>query len=165
MFLLAACGGSTSNSGGSPTAPGPSIVFTPDRVAGANSVSMRSGAGSTASVLQVEIVATEMLNVQSVEFVLTFPSDLLRFDGFARGDFIGAGAQVIPGGGGSALSFDILRTTPGAASGSGTIMTLTFTAAAGGAGRFDFLDPVAEDAFGLEISGIDWIGGAVRVVI
>ncbi len=162
-LLLAACGGD--GDGGSPIAPGPSIFFTPDRAAGAGSISMRAGAGTTASVLQLEIVATDLLNVQAVDFVLVYPDPLLRFDNFERGDFLGAGAQVIVGGGVSARSFQILRTAPSAASGSGTIITLTFTAAGDGQGRFDFVDPVAEDLFGLDISGLDWIGGAVRVVI
>ncbi len=163
-LLLAACGGSTDSGGGSPTAPGPSIVFTPDRAAGSGSISMRSGAGSTASVLQLEILATEVLNVQAVEFLLLYPGGLLQFDGFTRGDFLGAGAQVIAGGGGGNLSFDALR-IGGAASGSGTILSLTFTVVTGGTGSFNFVDPLAEDPFGLEIEGIDWIGGTVRVVI
>ncbi len=162
-LLLAACGGSSDGGGTPPTAPGPSIAFTPDRAAGANSITMRAGAGSTASVLELEIFATEVLNVQSVEFSLLYPGNLLRFEGFTRGDFAGAGAQVLTGGGSGNLSFDVLR-LGGAASGSGIILTLTFSAAAGGSGSFNFLDPLAEDPFGLEIQGIDWIGGMVVVV-
>lgn len=163
--LLAACGGSGDGGGGGPTAPMPAIVFTPDRAAGANSVSMRAGAGSTASVLQLEIVATELPAFQAVDFTLLYPANLLRLDGFERGELIGAGAQVITGGGAGALTFQLLRTASSPASGSGRILTLTFTAVGGGAGRFDFSDPVAEDPFGLEIAGIDWIGGTVRVVL
>lgn len=166
ILWLAACGGRISGGGGTPpTGPLPTIVFTPDRAAGSNSVTMRSGAGSTASVLQLEIFATEVLNVQAVDFVLLFPNELLRFDSFERGELIGAGAQVIVGGGGNALSFQLLRTAATAASGSGRILTITLTATGAGDGRLDFLDPVAEDPLGLEIAGIDWIGGTVRVVL
>lgn len=163
ILLLAAC---DSGDGGStpPTGPGPSILFTPDREAGANSVSMRSGAGSTASVLQLEIVATELLNVQAVSFVLLNPNDQMRFEGFEQGEFMGAAAQVAVGGGGNTLSFDILRIAPSAASGSGRIITLTFSALAAGSGRFDFIDPEAVDPFGIEIVGIAWVGGTVQVV-
>jgi hypothetical protein len=161
-LALAACGGASSGGGGGPTAPGPAIIFTPDRAAGANSISMHSGAGTSGSVLELEIVATDVLNVKAVDFVLAYPADRLRFDGFERGDFIGAGAQVIVTAG---PTFQILRTAPSAASGTGTIIKLTFTAVGAGQGRFDFLDPVAEDLFGLEIPGIDWIGGTVRVVL
>lgn len=167
VLVLAACNSGGGDGGGGPTpptAPGPAIVFTPDRSAGSNSISMRVGDGSTATVLQLEIFATEVLNVQLVEFVLLNPNSRLRFDGFTRGEFIGAGAQVIVGGGGNALSFEVLRVAPSAASGSGRILTLTFSAVAAGNGRFDFVDPVAEDPFGLEIPGIDWIGGAVQVI-
>lgn len=163
--LLAGCGGTSEGGGSPPTGPSPAIVFSPDRAAGANSVSLRSGAGSTASVLRLEVFATEVANVQAVDFVLLYPADLLRFDSFERGELMGAGAQVIVGGGVSALSFQVQRTAPSAASGSGSILILSFTAVAAGSGRFDFSEPVAEDPFGLEIPGIDWIGGAVRVVL
>ncbi len=73
------------------------------------------------------------------------------------------GAARPRGGGSGNLSFDVLR-LGGAASGSGIILTLTLSAAAGGSGSFNFLDPLAEDPFGLEIQGIDWIGGMVVVV-
>ncbi len=165
LLLLSACGGDGGTGGGSPTAPGPSIVFTPDRAAGDNSISLRAGAGSSGSVLRLEVFATEVLNVQAVEFVLLYPDARLRFDGFTRGDFLGASAQVITGGGSNTLSFDVLRIAPSAASGSGVILTLTFSAIASGSGSFSFIDPVAEDPFGLEIQGIDWIGGSVQVIL
>ena len=162
----AACSGSDSGGGGSPTGPMPSIIFSPDRAAGANSIAMRAGAGSTSSVLQLEIFATDVINLQALDFVLLVPADLLRFDNFTRGDFIGAGAQVLVSGGGSnAVTFDVLRTAPSAATGSGTILTLSFTAIATGSGRFDFSGPEAEDSFGLVIPGIDWIGGTVQVLL
>lgn len=163
---LAACTGSDSGGGSPPTGPSPAIIFSPDRSAGANSISMGAGAGSTDSVLELEIVATDVINLQAVDFVLLVPNSLLRLDDFVRGDFIGAGAQVlISGGNSNAVTFQILRTAPSAATGSGTILTLRFTAVGAGTGRFDFLDPEAEDPFGVVIPGIDWIGGAVQVVL
>lgn len=126
---------------------------------------MRAGPGSTADVLQLEIFATEVVGVQSLDFVLAVPNDLLRFENFTAGDFIGATAQVaVSGGGSNAVTFDVLRTAPSAATGSGVILTLRFAAIASGTGRFDFLSPEAEDAFGISIPGIDWIGGTVQVV-
>ena len=163
VLALAACSGD--GDGTPPTGPSRAIIFTPDRAAGGNSISMRAGAGSTPSVLQLEIFATEVVNLQAVEFVLLNPNDLLRFDGFERGELMGAGAQVIVGGGGNALAFDVIRIAPNAASGSGRILILTFSAIGEGRGRFDFVDPLAEDPFGLEIQGIDWIGGAVQVIL
>ena len=163
---LAACTGSDSGGGDSPTGPSPAIIFTPDRTAGANSIAMRAGAGSTDTVLQLEIFATQVTNLQALDFVLLVPNSLLRFDNFERGEFIGAGAQVlIAGGASNAVTFQILRTAPSAATGSGRILTLTFTAVGAGSGRFDFMEPSAEDPFGLVIPGIDWIGGVVQVVL
>jgi len=63
------------------------------------------------------------------------------------------------------VTFDILRTAPSAATGSGVILTLQFTAIANGTGRFDFQNPEAEDAFGLLITGIDWIGSTAQVIL
>ncbi|MEM7349324.1 MAG: cohesin domain-containing protein [Acidobacteriota bacterium] len=164
-LLLAACSGSGDGGGSGPTSPSPMIVLTPDRAAGAGSIALRVGAGSTASVLQLEIVATEVPGIQAVDFLLLVPSGLLRFDSFTRGDLIGAGAQVIFGGAGSdTLSFQILRTVQATPPDSGLILTLTFTATAAGTGRFDFAGQLAEDLNGLTIPGIDWIGGTVQVV-
>ena len=162
---IMACGGSSSGGGGGlPTEPGPSVFFTPDRAATSPSISMRGG-GSTPAVLQLEIFATDMPNFQAVDFVLVYPVELLRYEGFERGELIGAGAQVITDAANSAVAFQVLRTAPSAASGTGIILSITFSAIGDGQGRFDFVDPVAEDPFGLDISGIDWIAGTVRVTL
>ena len=169
-WLLAAlalwgCEGSSSTAGG-PTAPSPMIVFIPDRAAGGGSVSMRAGGGSTASVLELEIVATDLVNVQTMDFVLAYPGDLLRFDGFRTGPFLGAGVSAIlePVAAGS-LNVLMTRLDPSGASGSGVVLTVILSAAGSGEGRLDFVAPEAADPFGLEISDVDWIGGAVRVVL
>ncbi len=166
LLLAAACNTGSSGPGDSPTGPLPAIILTPDPVVGGSTISMRAGVGSTASVLQLEIFATDIVNLQAADFTLLYPDQLFRYDGFQRGDFIGAGAQVITGTTGpGTVTFDLLRTTPAPATGSGPMLFVTFTAIGAGDGRFDFFEPFAEDQLGLEITGIDWAGAAVRVVL
>ncbi|MEM7584552.1 MAG: cohesin domain-containing protein [Acidobacteriota bacterium] len=163
---LAGCD-SGGGSGGStpPTAPSPAIIVTPDGGGSPPRFGIRSGSGSTSDLLQLEIFAAEIVQVQAIDFNLTVPNTLLRLDNFERGELIGAGAQVIlQNGGSSAPSFEILRTAPSGATGSGIVLTLTFAAIGAGNGRFDFIDPVAEDPLGLEIPNVDWIGAAVQVI-
>jgi len=76
IVFLTACGGDGDGAGGgTPTGPSPLIVITPDRNAGANSIAMRAGPGSTATILQLEIFATEVTGVQAQR--LTPPRQLL----------------------------------------------------------------------------------------
>ncbi len=165
-LILGGCQGDGSSTSGGPTAPSPMIVFTPDRAAGSGSVAMRAGPGSTASVLELEIAATELVNVQTVDFVLAYPGALLRFDGFRPGSFLGADASLIlEQASADSLTVTMTRIDPSGATGSGVVLTLVFTNAAGGDGRLDFVAPEAGDPFGLEIPGLDWIGGTVRVVL
>ncbi len=142
------------------------IVFTPDRAAPAGSISMRAGAGTTASVLELEIAVADLVNVQTVDFVLAYPGDLLRLDGFRPGPFLGPGVSVIlqQTGTGSTTVLTT-RADPSGATGSGVVLTLVFAATSSGDGRLDFVDPEAADPFGLEIPGVEWIGGSVRVVL
>ncbi len=166
LMGLAGCDNGGGGGTSTPTGPSPAIVVTPDRGGVVPYFGVRAGAGSTASILQLEIFATEVINVQAIDFNLALPNTLLRLDSFERGELIGAGAQVIlQNGGSNAPSFQILRTAPSAITGSGVILTLTFTAVGAGSGRFGFIDPEAEDPFGLVIPNVQWIGAAAQVVL
>ncbi len=163
---LTACEGSSSGGGGTPpTGPSPIIIVTPDSGGTTPSFGVRAGAGTTASILQLEIFATEVVNVQAVDFIFTLPNTLLRLDSFERGELIGAGAQVlVQNGGSNAPTFQILR-NGSAVTGTGVILTLNFSAIGAGNGRFDFVDPEAEDPLGLVIPNVNFIGAAVQVVL
>lgn len=167
ILWLAACGGSGDGGGPTPpSGPSPMILFTPDRAAGARSITLREGSDTTASILQLEVFATEVPGIQAVDFLLLFPNDLLRFESFDRGELIGAGAQVVLASAGSnTLAFQILRIAQTTAPETGLILTLTFTAIGAGSDRIDFVNPEAEDIFGATIPDIDWIGGTVQVVL
>ncbi len=161
---VAGCGGSGSSSGDMPTGPSPMLLFTPDRAAVGNSVTMRAGANTAATALELEIFATDLVDVRTMDFTVTFPADLLRFDGARAGNFLGAGVSQIVQTGAGAVTLLMTGLGQAGATGSGLVTTLDFRAIAGGNGRLDFLDPEAADAAGLEIQGIDWIGGTVQIV-
>ncbi len=155
-------GGDTS---GSPTEPLPALIFIPDRPAAGGSVSMRSGPGTTDTMLELEIVATGLVDVQTVDFVLSFPGSLLVFDAAAQGPFLGTGASLIVAGATTgSVTLLLTRTEPSGASGGGVILTVRLQAVAGGEGRLDFVSPEATDPAGLIIPDVDWIGGTVQIV-
>lgn len=157
LLLLNGCDGG----GDSPTEPQSGILFTPDSSAGSNSVILRK-VGGTSTTLELEIFATELNDVQSLLIGLTYPTDLLQFNGHVQGEFLNPSIPVV------LTVFDTVlitqtRLSPGGVSGSGRIGTLTFSALAEGTGRIDFFDPQALDPDGQEIAGVDWIGGGVQV--
>jgi len=157
LLLLFGCNGG----GSSPTEPRTGVFFTPDRSAGGNSVTLR-GVGVATDTLELEIYATDVSDVQSMLVTVAYPNGLLRFDGYREGDFLGASVPVTVTFLGNVVITQ-LRILPGGASGSGTLGTLSFTALREGSDRVDFVDPQALDPAGVEIAGIDWIGGRVEV--
>ncbi len=165
LALVAACGGSGGSSSDGPTAPQPMLVFTPDNSPSSPSISMRSGSGTTTTVLALDIQATDVVDVQTVDFTLDYPANLLDFMGFRQGSFLGTDASVVLDQVGSG-SFTALITTAaaGGATGGGIIVTFEFQAIAGGNGRIDFVAPEATDRFGDEIEEMSWISGTVQIV-
>jgi len=156
FLLLAGCDG-----GGSPTEPRTGVFFTPDRSAGSNSVTLRA-VGVASNTLALEIFATEVSDLHSMVVTVVYPNNLLRFDGYREGDFLGLSVPL------TVSFFDNvvitqLRVLPSGVSGSGTIGTLSFTAVAEGSDRVGFVDPLAQDPMGMELADVDWIGGRVEV--
>jgi len=165
LALAAGCGGDGSSGGGGPTAPQPMVLFTPDSAPTSASISMRSGAGTTSTLLALEILATDVADVRTVDFTLDYPGNLLQFTTFRQGTFLGSDASVILTNASSG-SFTALITSAGAlgAAGSGVIVTFELQTLAAGNGRIDFVDPEAGDSSGLEIEDVDFLGGTVQVV-
>lgn len=167
LALVAGCdGGGGSSSGTGPTAPQPMILFTPDGSPTSPSISMRAGSGTTATVLALEIRATDVVDVRTVDFTLDYPGQLLQFTGFRQGSFLGTDASVVLAGASNG-SFTVFITSAGSlgASGGGVIVIFEFQALASGSGRIDFVAPEAGDSSGLEIEEMSWIGGAVQIIL
>lgn len=164
-LLLGACGG-----GSSPTAPSGSISFTPDRAAGNASVTLRRGPGTTATHLQLELVATQLTGVHDVSIVLGVP-EVLRYVGQSQGTFLTSDggfaaltAAQLPAPFQGVLVADVRANGAAGVSGSGVLFTLELDALAAGSGRVTLNGPEARDAGNRAIPGIDWISGTVTVV-
>lgn len=162
-----ACGGGGGGGGGGPTAPQPGVTFTPSGVS-APAVRLLPGGGS-GNVLELQVRADALPAVYGVAFDLAFPSNLLRFDGFTEGGFLGQnGAQTSlqvaenPSGR-LVVGYTRLGSDAGLVGGSGTMMTLRFTAIGPGGGNFTFSENRLVDDRADEIRGPAWGGGSVQV--
>lgn len=171
-LLLAAgtaCGGG-GGGGGGPTAPQPGVAFTPSGVA-APAVRLVRGAGSAGNVLELQVQADALPPVYGVVFDLSFPPNLLRFDGFTEGTFLGRdGTQTSlhvaeSSSGRLVVGYTRLGSDAGLIGGSGTMMTLRFTAVGPGAGSLAFSQNQLVDSGANEIRGPAWGGGSVQVTL
>jgi hypothetical protein len=167
---LTACGGG--GGGGGPTdptpPPPPAIVFTPQGVAGVNTLSLASGAGTTDTTLVLEVRATQVTDVYGVAFDLAYPAAQLQFTRVTPGPLLASGAiqgsaQAVPlTPGNLVVGGTHLGNVPGA-SGSGVVLTLEFTSGAVGQGSFAFSRNSALDSDGDTIAGVAWLAGSVQV--
>ena len=168
LLVLAACGGGGGGGGSSPTPPQASLTFTPSGTPPANSISLRrNGAGTTTLVLEVQ--ATGVTDLYGVAFDLQFPANLLRYQppattgGFLGGDGQGTSLLVEENPAGNLVVGFTRLGAVGGVSGSGTLMTLTFTAIGSGSGSIQFAGNRAYDDRGRDLGGVSWVGGTVQV--
>lgn len=168
LFAGVGCGGGGGGGGGGPTQPQPGITFTGSGVA-APAVRLTRGAGTSGSVLELEVRADQLPGVYGLAFDLVYPSGVLRFEGFAEGDFLGRNGPVQtslqlaePSAGLLVVGHSRLGDT-GTVAGSGLLLTLRFTAVASGSGSFTFSANRLFDARGDQIRGPAWGGGTVQV--
>lgn len=167
------CGGGGGGGGGGgtppPTQPQPGITFSGSSVA-PPAVRLARGAGSSGSVLEVEVRADQLAGVYGLAFDLSFPSNALRFDAFAEGGFLSSGGaqtslQVAEAGSGRLVVGHSRLGDVAAASGSGVLMTLRFVAVGSGSGSLSFSANELFDAGGNRVPGTAWGGGTVQVTI
>ena len=164
-LLAVGCDGDDDDGGGGgPTDPQPFVTVTTDADDGGGSFSVARNSSTEGANLVLDVLATEVQNVRTVDFVLTYPGTLLRPTTAQGGDFLGLNAAVIT----TALDqnrLQVLMTRAAAtgASGSGTLLTVRFEALAPGTGRLELTQGEAADPVGLVIPGIEWLGGDVEV--
>lgn len=168
--VLAACSGS--GGGGGPTAPSGMVTFTADHAAAAGSFALRTGAGTQGTHLVLELVANGVQDVGQVTFVFTYPTNLLRFSGQGQGPFLTQGnalalllATQLPAPLQGVLVVDSRPSGVVGVSGSGVVLTLQLDGIGTGNGRIDLEAPEALDSQDQPIAGLDWIGGAISVVL
>lgn len=170
VLALAACGGGGGGGGGPtepppPPVPQPQIVYTPSSAAGANSVSLASGAATSASTLFLEVRASQVTDLYGVAFDLTYPSAQLQFVQASPGPMLGAAGSVQAAAGAAGnliVGGTHLGNVPGS-NGSGVILTLQFNAIAAGEGTLQFSRNSALGSDGDLLPGVSWVGGSVRV--
>jgi len=129
-------------------------------------------AGETASDrLTLRLEARAIAGLAGVAADVTYPSLVLRFDGFSSdasilaADGTAVSVQVSENPSGRLiLAAARLGSAPGLASATGTILSLRFVSAASGSGTFAFQGPIAFDQRGGSLGGLQWLGGSVAVV-
>ncbi|MCB1036380.1 MAG: hypothetical protein KDD47_21320 [Acidobacteria bacterium] len=168
-----ACGGG-GGGGGSPAPPPPpttpvaGITFTAASAPTQESLTLvRVGVSTT--TLTLELRANNVEDLYGLAFDLSYPSALLRLDSATEGTWLSAD-------GGVATSFLSNDSTAGTLvvgltrlgsvagrTGSGTLLTLQFTAVGTGNGSLTFANNDYFDPNGVSVSGITWAGGSVQV--
>jgi hypothetical protein len=162
---LAACGGGGGGGGPSPpTQPTASVTFTP-ATSGVPAIRLeRNGTGAT--TLNLDVVADGVTNLYGVAFDLSYPANLLRFDGASEGPFLaatGLSTELLVDAAGGRLVVGATRLgAVGGAAGTGSLLTLRFTAVGSGTGTFAFSANQAFNPVGNPLGGITWAGGTVR---
>ncbi len=162
-LLIVGCDGDDDDGGG-PTDPQPFVTVTTDSGDGGASFSVADNSSTEGANLVLDVLATDLQNVRTVDFVLTYPGTLLRPTTAQGGDFLGINAVVVT----TAIDqnrLQVLMTRAAAtgASGSGTLLTVRFEALAPGTGRLELTEGEAANPAGLVITGIEWLGGDVEV--
>ena len=172
LALVAACGGGGGGGGGPtqpPPPPPPGITFTASGTAPANSVALGSGTGGTATTLVLEVRATQVTNLYGVSFDLQYPATVLRYDGATEGTLLNANGtvqtslQVVESPAGTLVVGFTRLGTAGGISGSGTLLSLAFSARAAGTGPFTFVGPTGVDPSGQALVGLSFAAGSVEV--
>jgi hypothetical protein len=159
-----ACGG---GGGGGPTAPPAGIVFTASGGSATNGLSLGSAAGSTSTILRLDLSARSVTDLYGVAFDLVYPNQILAFDAATQGTFLGGVATSLqvdePSPGRLVVGLSRLGAVSGV-SGSGVVLTLEFASrATAGSGSFAFQNNAAFDSAGDAIAGVGWGGGSVSV--
>ena len=134
-----------------------------------NSLAWRSSSQSTPDNLQVDLVATQVRDLYGVSFDLVFPSNFVRYEEIVEHpSFAGdAGTQTSllasqASGGVVVVGLSRIGESPGF-SGTGVLMTASFTPLTPGLGALAFENQLASDSAGIPQDLIAWFGGTVRV--
>lgn len=170
LVAATACGGGDGGGGGGgPTTPQPGVAFSGASVT-APAVRLLRGPGSAGTTFEVQVQAESLPAVYGFAFDLSFPANLLRFDGVTEGGFLAQGGiqtslQVAENPAGRLVVGYARLGNVGAVAGDGTLMVLRFTAVAPGGGSFTFSANQLFDAAGAEVVGPTWAGGTVQVTL
>ncbi|HEX2162647.1 MAG TPA: cohesin domain-containing protein [Thermoanaerobaculia bacterium] len=168
LLLSLACGGG-GGGGGGPVDPGPpaaALTFTPGGTAGGNVVLLTRTGSTSGRDLELAVEAREVTSLYGVAFDLGYPASVLSFEGATQGPFLSSGGfqvslQVAEETGNLIVGVTRLGAV-GGASGSGTLVTLRFTAVGSGGGDLTFSRTRAIDPQGQAIDDVAFVGGSVQ---
>lgn len=140
-------------------------MFTSTGTSSPNSVVLASGTGSNATTLFVEVRAISVTDVYGLAFDLRYPNNILQFVRATPGPLLEAGSvqAAVSGEGNLVVGATRLGEVPGI-TGSGTLLTLEFTALTAGDGTFSFSRNAALDPDARPIPNVTWAAGTVRVI-
>lgn len=165
--LAVACGGSSGSGGGGPTQPQPGITFSEQGSPGANTVFMTDAPSAGTTTFTLEIRANEMDHVRGFAFDVEYPTNLLSFQEATQGGFLGGDNVVDLLTSERTLGTIVVGITRfgsnrAVVSGSGVIVTLTFTSVGAGSGPIEFDNEQAFREFST-FTAAEWLGGTVTV--
>ncbi len=143
------------------------MTYTPASSGGAGSLALATAAGSSSSTLRLDLVATGVVDLFGASFDLVYPTQPVAYVAATEGAFLSSSGAV-------ATTFQVLETEPGrllvgvsrlgavaGATGTGTLLTLEFSAVAAGSGAISFEAARAFASDGDEIAATIFVGGTV----
>lgn len=173
VFGISACGGGGGGGGSPPPPPPPmmpnaGITYTPGSAPAQESITLVQAAVTT-TTLTLEVRAVNVEDLYGISFDLSYPSGLLRLDASTEGSWLSADGTVQTSfltndsqAGTLVVGLSRLGNVAGR-TGSGSLLTLTFSAVGTGNGAFGFSNNDFFDRDGVSVSGISWAGGSAQV--
>lgn len=145
------------------------MTFSPSSTAGSDSISLAGAGDTTATTFTLTVNATGVNDLYGIAFDLSYPQSVLSFQQATEGTVLNAGGgtqtsmQVAEASNGDLVVGLSRLGSVGGFSGSGTLLTLTFSITAGGSGGIDFSANHAYDSNGAPIDAMQWVGGTLEV--
>ncbi len=147
--------------------PTAGITYTASNAPAQEAITLVQAAVGTTQIT-LELRAVNVEDLYGISFDLSYPASLLRLDANSEEDWLSAGGTVAT----SYLTNDSSGTlivglsrlgNVSGRTGSGSLLTLQFTAIGTGNGTFTFSNNEFFDRDGVPVSGISWAGGSAMV--
>lgn len=170
LLWVPACGGGGGGGGPTQPRPQPGITFTPSGGSAASSLSLRRSAASSGSRLVLELYASEVTDLFGIAFDLSYPPNLLRFEGLDEDSFlsesgnVSTSLQVAEAPLGNLIVGLTRLASASGRSGSGVVLVLEFQGIGNGSGSLSFDRNQALDPRGA-VQNVAWFGGSVQVAL
>jgi len=166
--IAAGCGGG----GRKRVVPTECLAFQGHAAPAASTVVARQGSGSQCESVQVELVLTDVADVQTVDFTVDYDSDIALYEGLSlAGSVLSANVNVLENESPGQVKIDLTRFGTGIDfNGSGTVVRLIFSPVAGATAATSTMSFASPQIFGSETPpqekpGIQWIGGELQLTV